>query len=57
MQNTVVTLYELSQGEDAKNQDFFGMDQEVLIKVLQVLQKQGKCELILDDEMQGVKFF
>ncbi|KAJ8964971.1 hypothetical protein NQ314_004488 [Rhamnusium bicolor] len=57
MQNTVVTLYELVQGEDSTNEEFNGMQQDVLIKVLRALERERKCEVILDDDIQGVKFF
>ncbi|CAH1099540.1 unnamed protein product [Psylliodes chrysocephalus] len=57
MQNTVVTLYELTQGEDSIDTTFYGMNQDVLIKVLRVLEGDRKCELILEDDIQGAKFF
>ncbi|VEN61865.1 unnamed protein product [Callosobruchus maculatus] len=57
MQNTVVTLYELSQGDDVQDEEFCGIQQDVLIKVLRILENERKCELILDDDIQGVKFF
>lgn len=57
MQNNVVTLYELTQGEDVGEEEFNGMSQDVLIKVLKVLENSRKCELILEDDIQGVKFF
>ncbi|XP_023017760.2 vacuolar protein sorting 25 [Leptinotarsa decemlineata] len=57
MANTVVTLYELTQGEDFAEELFYGMHQDVLIKILKFLEKERKCEVILDDDVQGVKFF
>ncbi|KAL1501509.1 hypothetical protein ABEB36_006816 [Hypothenemus hampei] len=57
LQNSVLTLYELAHGDDVQDQEFFEIQNEVLIKVLQVLEKDRKCELILTDEDQGVKFF
>lgn len=57
MQNTVLTLYELAQGEDVANEEFSGMHQDVLVKVLRALESERKCEVILEDDMQGVKFF
>ncbi|CAG9857399.1 unnamed protein product [Phyllotreta striolata] len=57
LQNTVVTLYELTQSEDNKELMFYGMHREVLIKVLRELENQRKCELILDDDVEGAKFF
>ncbi|KAL3285491.1 hypothetical protein HHI36_000023 [Cryptolaemus montrouzieri] len=57
LQNSVITFFELSNGTDVEGQEFFGIQTEVLIKVLRVLENDRKCELILADDMQGVKFF
>ncbi|XP_030756389.1 vacuolar protein-sorting-associated protein 25 [Sitophilus oryzae] len=57
LQNSVLTLYELSQGEDVQNEEFYGIQHEVLVKALQILEKDRKCELILSDSDEGVKFF
>ncbi|KAJ8913702.1 hypothetical protein NQ315_007419 [Exocentrus adspersus] len=57
MQNTVVTLYELAHGEDTREEEFHGIQQEVFVKALRVLERERKCEVIMDDDMQGVKFF
>ncbi|KAL3123026.1 hypothetical protein niasHT_001226 [Heterodera trifolii] len=55
--NTVVTLYELTQGEDVVKESFFGLDKDVLLKGLQHLEDQGKAVLIdIDGEKGGVKF-
>lgn len=37
--------------------DFYKLAPEILIKVLKVLEDQGKCEMIMFDDNQGVKFF
>ncbi|KAF5284759.1 hypothetical protein FQA39_LY04484 [Lamprigera yunnana] len=55
--NSVFTLYELTQGDEVQEEEFYGLDDNILIKVLTVLQNQEKCELILSDEERGVKFF
>jgi len=55
--NTVLTLFELSQGDDVQEEEFCGLDTDVLIKILRVLEGDGKCELMLYDDHQGVKFF
>lgn len=56
--NTVMTLYELSEGEDVHDEEFFGLESEVLIKALRKLESRGKCELIVaDEQVEGVKFF
>lgn len=54
---SVCTLYELTNGEDSVDQEFHELDQSVLLKVLQQLEQEGKCELISFDDNQGVKFF
>lgn len=57
MQNNVVTLYELTHGEDVLEEEFGSMHQDVLVKVLRILESGRKCEIILVDDIQGVKFF
>lgn len=57
MTNTVCTLFELSEGENTVNEEFHGVDNAVLVKALKALEKRGKCELILCDDVEGVKFF
>lgn len=53
----VLTLYELSQGEDSEGEEFHGLEHGVLVKALKVLEGRGKCELIVGDGEEGVKFF
>jgi len=55
--NTVLTLYELIEGEATTSQDFYGMDQEILHEALQVLVKRGKAQVFGSGDQQGVKFF
>ncbi|CAH0383429.1 unnamed protein product [Bemisia tabaci] len=52
--NTVCTFYELTNTPD---QEFSGIDEDVLQKALKELEKQGKAEVILSPEINGVKFF
>jgi len=54
---TVLTLYELVEGEATERQDFHGMDTEVLHKSLNTLVKSGKAQVFGSDDQQGVKFF
>lgn len=54
---SVCTLFELTQGEDTTDQEFHGLDTEVLIRSLRMLENARKAELILFDDNQGVKFF
>uniref|UniRef100_A0A8D9BIX8 Vacuolar protein-sorting-associated protein 25 n=1 Tax=Cacopsylla melanoneura TaxID=428564 RepID=A0A8D9BIX8_9HEMI len=54
--NSVCTLYELVNTPD---KEFTGLNEEIVIKILAQLQKDGKAELILSDDGSGsgVKFF
>lgn len=54
---SVLTLYELTQGEDAEGEEFHRLEHGVLVKALRTLEGQGKCELIIGDGEEGVKFF
>ncbi|XP_064480399.1 vacuolar protein-sorting-associated protein 25-like [Ornithodoros turicata] len=55
--NTVCTLFELVNGDDTKDTEFTELDTDVLKMSLQVLEKQGKAEVISFDGNEGVKFF
>lgn len=55
MTNSVFTLFELVQGDDTTQEEFYGMDTDVLKVFLKALEEQGRAELIGDYE--GVKFF
>lgn len=57
MTNTVCTLFELTNGDDTVNEEFFGLDSGVLKKALQTLEKEGRSELMDFDGNEGVKFF
>lgn len=54
---SVLTLYEIVEGDATENQEFHGMNMEVLRKGLAVLTKQGKAQVFGTDDQQGVKFF
>lgn len=55
--NTVLTLYELMNGEMTVGQDFHGMDAELFHRSLAVLVKRGKAQVFGSEDQQGVKFF
>ena len=55
LQNSVCTLYELTEGDDTVEQPFHNLNQDVLIKALKSLQMQKKAEIF--DNNEGVKFF
>lgn len=55
--NTVCTIFEIVNGENSIDQEFYEMNENVVRKALKVLEEKGKCELISLDEAEGVKFF
>ncbi|KAM3960924.1 vacuolar protein sorting 25 [Aphomia sociella] len=57
LNNSVCTIFELREGENTVDEEFHGLDVNILIKALKALQTKGKCELIELDDSQGVKFF
>ena len=44
-------------GEDAEGQEFYGVDQRIIMKALQLLERKGRAEIINSDAGVGVKFF
>lgn len=54
---SVLTLYEILEGEATERQEFHGMNPEILHRGLAVLSKQGKAQVFGSDDQQGVKFF
>ncbi len=54
---TVLTLYELVEGEATEGQEFHAMDMEVLRKSLGTLVKKGKAQVFGGEGQEGVKFF
>jgi ESCRT-II complex subunit VPS25 len=54
---SVLTVWELSQGDGAKGSELWELDGEVLSKALQVLVKRGKAQVFGEGEGKGVKFF
>jgi len=57
MSGTVCTLFEITNGDNATDQEFHELDQSILVKALRKLEQTGKCELISFDDNEGVKFF
>ena len=52
--NTVLTIHELLEGDDTVGEEFHGLQNWFLIKILKVLEGKRKAELIGEE---GVKFF
>ncbi|KAH6678876.1 ESCRT-II complex subunit [Plectosphaerella plurivora] len=53
----VLTLYELTEGDNSKDAEFHGLDQDLLLKALAILSKRGKAQIFGQEDSQGVKFF
>jgi ESCRT-II complex subunit VPS25 len=53
----VLTLYELVEGEATVNQEFHGLDANVLQRSLNTLVKKGKAQVFGTEAQQGAKFF
>ncbi|KAL7938518.1 ESCRT-II complex subunit domain-containing protein [Trichoderma chlorosporum] len=54
---SVLTVYELTEGENTRGTEFHGMDNQVLMKALNVLVKRGKAQIFGSEDSLGVKFF
>ncbi|KHO01753.1 vacuolar protein-sorting-associated protein [Metarhizium album ARSEF 1941] len=54
---SVLTLYELTDGEGTRGTELHGMDNEVLLKALNILVKRGKAQIFGSEDSLGVKFF
>ncbi|KAJ1678208.1 hypothetical protein EV182_004556 [Spiromyces aspiralis] len=57
--NTVMTAYELANGEDTADQEFHGIERDVLQKAIDILVSRGKAQVIQSASSDdfGVKFF
>jgi len=57
--NSVLTVYEIQQGEDTEKQEFHGLETKLLLKALKSLERQGKCQIFSGNQEDnlGVKFF
>ncbi|KAF3905421.1 hypothetical protein ABW20_dc0100799 [Dactylellina cionopaga] len=53
--NTVLTLLELTEGDNTTNQEWYGMDQAMLNKCLNVLVKKGQGQVFSVGDDKGVK--
>ena len=57
--DTLETLEYLMNDEEVRNEEYFGIEKDLLITILKCLEKKGKCKLLQDDSgnYMGVKFF
>ncbi|ATY66881.1 ESCRT-II vps25 subunit [Cordyceps militaris] len=54
---SVLTVYELSEGDGTRNTELHGIDNEILRKALNILVKRGKAQIFGQEDSLGVKFF
>ncbi|KFA61978.1 hypothetical protein S40285_07592 [Stachybotrys chlorohalonatus IBT 40285] len=54
---SVLTVYELTDGEGTRGTEIHGMDSQVLMKALNILVKRGKAQIFGQEDSLGVKFF
>jgi len=56
----LLTLYDLRAGDDTAGEPFHGLDQGLLLKVLDVLEDEGKARVYKDGDVAdefGVRFY
>lgn len=56
LQNTILTFYELLEGDSTKDRDFHQLDEVIFLKALKILERSGKAAVIEMDGSKGVKF-
>ncbi|KAI3645465.1 hypothetical protein MP228_008393 [Amoeboaphelidium protococcarum] len=60
MQGQILTIYELTQGDETTMEEFYGMEFNLMIMVLQVLERKSKVQILKssngDVTETGVKF-
>jgi ESCRT-II complex subunit VPS25 len=54
---TVLTLYEIVEGDASRNEEFWNMDMELLLRSLAISVKRGKAQIFGSEGGEGVKFF
>ncbi|KAL7296484.1 hypothetical protein TKK_0009925 [Trichogramma kaykai] len=54
---SVCTFYELREGDNTTDQEFYGIDNDLLVRALKILENSNRAELIIFDDNEGVKFF
>ncbi|KAG5948540.1 hypothetical protein E4U53_006241 [Claviceps sorghi] len=54
---SVLTLYEISQGEGTRGTELHGLDHDLLLKALNIIVKKGRAQIFGSDDSLGVKFF
>jgi len=55
--NTVLTLFELTEGDQADGMEWYGIDQGMMKRCLDVLVKRGIAGMFSVGDEWGVKFY
>ncbi|KYQ96781.1 vacuolar protein sorting 25 [Tieghemostelium lacteum] len=57
--NSILTIWEIQNGDDSKDQEFHQLNTTILLKALKTLEKQQKAQVFSGNENDnlGVKFF
>lgn len=54
---SVLTLWEILEGEGTVGEKFHGMDGELFDRVLKMLVRRGKAQMFGEEDSRGIKFF
>ncbi|KAF2733200.1 ESCRT-II complex, vps25 subunit [Polyplosphaeria fusca] len=54
---TVLTLYEITDSDATKREEFYGMDADLLARSLAICVRRGKAQVFGQEGSEGVKFF
>lgn len=54
---TVLTLYEITESDATRREEFYGMDADLLSRSLGMCVKRGKAQIFGGEGSEGVKFF
>lgn len=54
---TVLTLYEIVEGDASRKEEFASMDEDLLRKSLAICVRRGKAQIFGGEGSEGVKFF
>jgi ESCRT-II complex subunit VPS25 len=54
---TVLTLYEIVEGDASRKEEFWNMDMDLLLRSLAISVKRGKAQIFGSEGGEGVKFF
>eukprot|EP01095_Lingulamoeba_sp_RSL-Kostka_P009557 TRINITY_DN3322_c1_g3_i1.p1 TRINITY_DN3322_c1_g3~~TRINITY_DN3322_c1_g3_i1.p1 ORF type:complete len:181 (+),score=42.01 TRINITY_DN3322_c1_g3_i1:97-639(+) len=59
LNNSVCTLYEIREGDYVQDEEFYGLDNDILVRALKVLENERKAQMFTGNDIDsiGVKFF